>query len=276
MSQFATKGLAAPTPAVRLAGVDKTYGRRAKRVHALAGIDLEVAAGEFVAIIGPVGCGRSTLLRLIADIETPTAGTIEIFGGPARAARLEHDTGLAGSPPGLLWWRTVLQNIALPLELQGVPYADRAQRAEEFALRLGLGDVRDRRPGRLTAESQQRVALARALAGGPRLLLLDEPFAELEEASRERLQQELATIVAQSGAAVVLATDSVAEAVFLADRVVVMSTRPGRVMQVVDVALGSARPDGLRDSPEFFDRMTAVRAALHGARVEQEAGRRDD
>lgn len=267
MSQFETKGLSAPTPAVRVAGVDKAFGRRGRAVQALTGIDLEIAAGEFISLIGPSGCGKSTLMRLIADLDTPSAGTIEVFGKPAKQARLDQDYGIAFQQAGLLPWRTVLQNIALPLELHGVSYAERATRAEELALLVGLGDFRDHRPDQLSGGMQQRVAIARALAEKPRLLLMDEPFGALDEMTRERMQNELARIAHQSGAAVVFVTHSIPEAVFLSDRVVVMSARPGRITDILDIPLGAERPELLREAPEFFERVTAVREALHGAPV---------
>jgi len=267
MSQFATKDVQAPTPAVRVVGVEKTFGRRGKAVKALLDVDLTIAAGEFISLIGPSGCGKSTLMRLIADLDAPTSGTIEVFGKSARQARLDQDYGIAFQQAGLLPWRTVLKNIALPLELHGVPYAERAARAEELALLVGLGEFRDHRPDQLSGGMQQRVAIARALAERPRLLLMDEPFGALDEMTRERMQNELARIAHQSGAAVVFVTHSIPEAVFLADRVVVMSPRPGRITETLDVPLGEERPEGLRESPEFFERVTAVREALHGAPV---------
>lgn len=265
--RFETKQVPDATPAVRAVGVGKTFGRRAKAVDAVAGVDLTIAAGEFVSLIGPSGCGKSTLMRLIADLDAPTAGTLEVFGRSPRTARLEQDYGIAFQQAGLLPWRSVVQNIALPLELHGVPYAERAERAEQLADLVGLADFRDHRPDQLSGGMQQRVAIARALAEKPRLLLMDEPFGALDEMTRERMQAELARIVARTGAAVVFVTHSIPEAVFLSDRVVVMSPRPGRITAEVEVPLGAERAEMLRESPEFFRTVSEVREALHGAPV---------
>jgi len=266
MNRFATRNPPerASVPAVRIAGLDKVFGKRRQEVRALAGVDLEVAAGEFVSLIGPSGCGKSTLMRIIADLEQPSTGTVEVFGKTARQARLDQDYGIAFQQAGLLPWRSVVQNIALPLELHGVAYHERQRRAEELAGLVGLGDFTDHHPDQLSGGMQQRVAIARALAEHPRLLLMDEPFGALDEMTRERMQTELARIAAETGAAVVFVTHSIPEAVYLSDRVVVMSPRPGRITEVLDVPFGDDRPDLLRESPEFFERVTAVREALHG------------
>ncbi len=267
--RFETKEALAAVPAVRAVGVEKTFGKRAKAVGALSGIDLEIAAGEFVSLIGPSGCGKSTLMRLLADLDQPTAGTVEIYGRTPRQARLGQEYGIAFQQAGLLPWRTVVQNIALPLELHGVSYAERAERAQRLAEMVGLADFMDRRPDQLSGGMQQRVAIARALAEQPRLLLMDEPFGALDEMTRERMQGELARIVGQSGAAVVFVTHSIPEAVFLSDRVVVMSPRPGRITAVVDTPFGRDRPETLREEPAFFAKVTEVREALHGVPVER-------
>ncbi|MGN6221964.1 MAG: ABC transporter ATP-binding protein, partial [Microbacterium sp.] len=217
--------------------------------------------------IGPSGCGKSTLLRLIADLDQATTGALEIFGKPARRARADQDYGIAFQQAGLLPWRTVGANIALPLELHGTGKAERAARVAELAELVGLTDFVDRYPDQLSGGMQQRVAIARALAARPKLLLMDEPFGALDEMTRERLQTELTRIAAETAAAVVFVTHSIPEAVFLSDRVVVMSPRPGRITDVIDVGLGDDRSEALRESPEFFDRVTAVREALHGAPV---------
>lgn len=267
--KFETKPVPDAIPAVRAAGVGRTFGKRGKTVDAITGVDLVVEAGEFVSLIGPSGCGKSTLMRLIADLDAPTAGTLEVFGKSPKAARLAQEYGIAFQQAGLLPWRTVVQNIALPLELHGMSYAERAERAEQLAGLVGLADFRDHRPDQLSGGMQQRVAIARALAEHPRLLLMDEPFGALDEMTRERMQGELARIVARSGAAVVFVTHSIPEAVFLSDRVVVMSPRPGRITAEVAVPFGKDRAELLRESPEFFQKVTEVREALHGTPVER-------
>ena len=259
----------AGTDSVLVRGVTKTFATKTGDVSALEAIDLTIAEGEFVALIGPSGCGKSTLLRLIADLDTPTAGTIEVFGKPATRARRDQDYGIAFQQAGLLPWRTVAANIALPLELHGVPAAQRKARVAELAELVGLTDFADRHPDQLSGGMQQRVAIARSLAERPRLLLMDEPFGALDEMTRERMQTELARIAAETGAAVVFVTHSIPEAVFLSDRVVVMSPRPGRITQIIETAFGkdAARDESLREAASFFDRVTAVREALHGVPV---------
>jgi NitT/TauT family transport system ATP-binding protein len=256
-------------PAVKAEAVGKTFRTKGGDVVALTGVDLEVAAGEFVSLIGPSGCGKSTLLRLIADLDEASAGTLEIFGKPARAARLDQDYGIAFQQSGLLPWRSVGGNIALPLELHGVGAAARTARVAELAELVGLTEFVDRYPDQLSGGMQQRVAIARALAEHPRLLLMDEPFGALDEMTREYLQSELARIAVETGAAVVFVTHSIPEAVFLSDRVVVMSPRPGRITEVVVTGLGANRGEALRESPEYFAKVTEVREALHGAPVER-------
>jgi ABC-type nitrate/sulfonate/bicarbonate transport system, ATPase component len=254
-------------PAVRAAAVAKTFPARSGAVQALEGVDLEVAAGEFVSLIGPSGCGKSTLMRLIADLDQPSAGELEVFGKPAKQARLDQDYGIAFQQAGLLPWRSVAANIAVPLEVHGVPAATRKTRVAELAALVGLSDFVDHHPDQLSGGMQQRVAIARALAEGPKLLLMDEPFGALDEMTRERMQTELARIAAETGAAVVFVTHSIPEAVFLSDRVVVMSPRPGRITDVLDIPFGTGRDERLREAPEFFERVTAVREALHGTPV---------
>lgn len=263
----AQAGSAPAQVAVRAAGVGKVFPGKTGDVTALTGVDLEVSAGEFVSLIGPSGCGKSTLLRLIADLDEPTSGVLEIFGKPAHAARLDQDYGIAFQQAGLLPWRTVAANIALPLELHGVGKTDRAARVRELVDLVGLGEFAERHPDELSGGMQQRVAIARALAERPRLLLMDEPFGALDEMTREYLQTELTRIASETGAAVVFVTHSIPEAVFLSDRVVVMSPRPGRITDVLETRLGARRDEALRESPEFFERVTAVREALHGTPV---------
>jgi NitT/TauT family transport system ATP-binding protein len=249
--------------AVSVRGVSRVFPGRDGGVQALDGIDLEVADGEFVSLIGPSGCGKSTLLRLIADLDAPTTGAVEVFGEPAAAARRKHAYGIAFQQAGLLPWRTVRANVSLPLDLHRAPKAQRAARVDELLAIVGLTDFAERYPDELSGGMQQRVAIARALAEQPRLLLMDEPFGALDEMTRERMQTELARIAAESGAAVVLVTHSIPEAVFLSDRIAVMSPRPGRITEVVPVALGRRQED-VREADAFFAAVTAVREALHG------------
>jgi NitT/TauT family transport system ATP-binding protein len=242
------------------------FDTKRRQVQAIRDVDLTVARGEFISIVGPSGCGKSTLLRLVADLDSPTSGSIAVFGKPAREARLGHDYGIAFQQAGLLPWRTVRANIELPLSLHGVGRAARRERADEMLALVGLADFADHFPDQLSGGMQQRVAIARALAERPSLLLMDEPFGALDEMTRERLQSELVRICAETQAAVVFVTHSIPEAVFLSDRVVVMSARPGRIAGIVDVGLGrsGSRDDGLREDEAYFQAVTAVREALHG------------
>ncbi len=255
--------------AVRVDGVTKTFGSRKSEVVALSEVDLTVTAGEFVALIGPSGCGKSTLMRLVADLEKPTSGTLEVFGKSAAQARVDQDYGIAFQQAGLLPWRSVSGNISLPLELHGASRAERKERVGELVEMVGLADFARSRPDQLSGGMQQRVAIARSLAERPRLLLMDEPFGALDEMTRERMQAELARISLETGAAVVFVTHSIPEAVFLADRVVVMSARPGRITDEIVTGIGRdvVRDQKLREDPAFFTKVTEVREALHGAPV---------
>ncbi|BCJ56275.1 sulfonate ABC transporter ATP-binding lipoprotein [Actinoplanes sp. NBRC 14428] len=250
--------------AVSVSGVTQVFNRgRPDEVTALSDVDLTVAAGEFVSLIGPSGCGKSTLLRLIADLLAPTTGTVEVSGKPARQARLEQAYGIAFQQAGLFEWRTVQRNVELPLELRGQSKAERRERAAEMLELVGLADFAGHYPAQLSGGMQQRVAIARALAVHPPLLLMDEPFGALDEMTRERLQTELLAICAQTGTSTVFVTHSIPEAVFLSDRVVVMSPRPGRITGTVGIDL-PARDEAVRQSPDFFSHVTLVRKTLRG------------
>ncbi|MFL6065907.1 MAG: ABC transporter ATP-binding protein [Friedmanniella sp.] len=255
--------------AVRVRALDRVFAaKRGPGVSALQGVDLDVAPGEFVSLIGPSGCGKSTLLRLIADLDTPTSGELEVFGKPAHQARLDQDYGIAFQQAGLLPWRTVEANIELPLKLHGVDRAARRSRVAELIELIGLNEFAGSYPDQLSGGMQQRVAIARALAERPRLLLMDEPFGALDEMTRERMQNELVAICSETGAAVVFVTHSIPEAVFLSDRVVVMSPRPGRIAATVAIRIpGTERDDGLREHETFFRSIAEVREALHGTPV---------
>jgi len=253
--------------AVEVAGVSRVFAaRKGAGVTALDGVSLTVGPGEFVSLIGPSGCGKSTLLRLIADLDTPTAGTIRVFGKPARQARIDQDYGIAFQQAGLLPWRTVAGNIELPLELHGTGKAARRARTAELIEMVGLSEFAGHYPDQLSGGMQQRVAIARSLAESPSLLLMDEPFGALDEMTRERMQNELARICAETSAAVVFVTHSIPEAVFLSHRVVVMSPRPGRIRSVLSVGLGdmTERAEDLREDEGFFHAVSQVRELLHG------------
>jgi len=254
------------TTAVSVTGVGRVFPTRKSSVTALQAVDLTIAPGEFVSLIGPSGCGKSTLLRLIADLDSPTSGTISVFGKTARQARLDHDYGIAFQQAGLLPWRSIADNIALPLEVHKVDRTARKHRVEELLEMVGLTDFAKSYPDQLSGGMQQRVAIARALAESPRLLLMDEPFGALDEITRERMQSELIRITKETGAAVVFVTHSIPEAVFLSDRVVVMSPRPGRIVDIVAAGpeAGGVRDESYRDAAVFSAGISAVRHLLHG------------
>jgi NitT/TauT family transport system ATP-binding protein len=251
-------------PAVVLRAVGKTFNQaRPGAVTALTEIDLTIPPGEFVSLIGPSGCGKSTLMRLVADLEQPTEGTVQVFGKSPHQARLDQDYGIAFQHAGLLPWRTVQANVELPLELHGVGRAERRARAGELLGMVGLAEFGGHHPDQLSGGMQQRVAIARALAEGPRLLLMDEPFGALDEMTRERMQAELVALCLRTGCAVIFVTHSIPEAVYLSNRVAVMSPRPGRISHLIPIDLAERNED-LREEPGFFAAVTAVREALRG------------
>jgi NitT/TauT family transport system ATP-binding protein len=253
----------ARAPAVVVEDVGHVFNPATTRqVIALTDIGLTVAPGEFVSLIGPSGCGKSTLLRLVANLITPTTGSILVNGKSAAQARLDQDYGMAFQQAGLFEWRTVVKNVELPLELKGWDKGRRRQRAMEMLELVKLADFAEHRPWQLSGGMQQRVAIARALAAHPGLLLMDEPFGALDEMTREHMQTELLRICDETGTSVVFVTHSIAEAVYLSERVVVMSPRPGRITDVVGVDLGAERTIDTREDPQFFKKVTEVREAL--------------
>jgi NitT/TauT family transport system ATP-binding protein len=236
---------------------------------ALEDIDLKIEQGEFISLIGPSGCGKSTLLRVIGDLIEPTSGTVTVNGKPARQAREDHDYGIVFQDAVLYNWRTVAKNVALPLELARWDRAKRQRRVEEMLDLVELRGFEDHHPWQLSGGMQQRVSIARALSFDPALLLMDEPFGALDEMTRERLNAELLRIWQASGSTVVFVTHSIAEAVFLSTRVVVMSPRPGRISKVIPVDLPQPRSQTTREDPRFFELATEVREALQlGGHVE--------
>lgn len=250
--------------AVQARGVWKIFNEGlANEVTALQDIDLSVGTGEFVSLIGPSGCGKSTLLRVIADLTSATRGDLTVAGVSPQDARKQQLYGIAFQQAALFEWRTVQRNVELPLELQGWDKKKRAARAMELLDMVQLADFASHRPWELSGGMQQRVAIARSLAVDPPLLLMDEPFGALDEMTRERMQNELLRIRNETGKSIMFVTHSIPEAVYLSDRVVVMSPRPGRITDIVDVQLGERNED-TRESEAFFESVTAVREALRG------------
>jgi NitT/TauT family transport system ATP-binding protein len=254
--------------AVAINGVSKTFKGG---TTALEDIDLDVQPSEFVSLIGPSGCGKSTLLRIIGDLIEPTRGQALVNGKPARRARLDHDYGIVFQDAVLYDWRTVAKNISLPLELAGWDRAKRNERVREMLHLVELTGFEGHHPWQLSGGMQQRVAIARALSFSPSLLLMDEPFGALDEMTRERLNAELLRIWAETGSTIVFVTHSIAEAVFLSTRVVVMSARPGRIAEVIPVDLPQPRTQATREEPRYFELVTRVREALHLGAEERRA-----
>jgi NitT/TauT family transport system ATP-binding protein len=252
------------TAAVQANGVWKIFNEGLpNEVTALEDVTIDVAQGEFISLIGPSGCGKSTLLRCIADLTHATRGDIKVAGMTAGEARQKQQYGMAFQQAALFDWRTVRRNVELPLELQGWDKAKRSARAMELLEMVQLADFATHRPWELSGGMQQRVAIARSLAVDPPLLLMDEPFGALDEMTRERMQNELLRIRKETGKSIIFVTHSIPEAVYLSDRVIVMSPRPGRITHVVPIDLGERNED-TREAEAFFAGVTAVREALRG------------
>lgn len=244
--------------------VGKSYDGSGGQVLALQDINLTIAPGEFIALIGPSGCGKSTLMRLIGDLAQPSTGSIRVKNKTPEQARRDRDYGIVFQAPVLYDWRTVRKNVELPLEVMGRDSRQRRERANAMLELVGLQEFGDAYPWQLSGGMQQRVSIARALAFAPSILLMDEPFGALDEITRERMQAELLRIWggAETDTTVIFVTHSIPEAVFLADRVVVMSPRPGRIEQVVPIDLPRPRDMATREAPRFFELVTQVRESL--------------
>ena len=245
---------------VRLDDVTVRFPSPGAELTAVERLSLEVPAGSLTVVIGPNGCGKSTLLRLIAGLLVPDAGHVRVGGSVPSAG--DGRVGLAFQQPRLVPWRSTLENVALPLELAGVDVSERRDRATEALERVGLGATARLRPRELSGGMAQRAALARALISDPAVLLLDEPFSALDALTRETFDAELQHLWLERRRTVILVTHSVAEAVSLADRVVVMTSRPGRVARLVEVDLPRPRPVDLTGDPRAAALAADVRAAL--------------
>ena len=248
---------------VSLKDVHKEFGKGG--VVALQGIDLEIGEREFISLIGPSGCGKSTLLRIVGDLIQPTSGDVVVNGKSARRAREDRDYGIVFQDAVLFDWRTVAKNIALPLEMLGWDRGRRQERVKEMLRLVELDGFESHHPWQLSGGMQQRVSIARALSFDPPLLLMDEPFGALDEMTRERLNLELLRIWEALGSTIVFVTHSISEAVFLSTRVVVMSPRPGRITDVIEIDLPQPRSVETREHPRFFELVAEVRHKLRGS-----------
>ncbi len=234
----------------------------ANEVTALDGIDLDIAPGEFISLIGPSGCGKSTLLRVVGDLVAPTSGKVAVNGKTSHQARLDRDYGMVFQSATLLEWRRISDNVELPLEVMGVSKDERERRAAEMLRLVQLERFAHHYPWQLSGGMQQRVSIARALTFEPKILLMDEPFGALDEMTRERMQMELLRIWRETDTTVIFVTHSIPEAVFLSTRVVVMSPRPGRVSDIIEIDLPQPRRFETREDQRFFQLLTRVRESL--------------
>ena len=249
--------------AVRFSGVSKIFEGGTSRVVAVADVDLSVREGEFVSVIGPSGCGKTTLLRLAADLSEVTEGEIRVMGKSPREARLDRTCGVVFQSPSLLEWRTVTQNVALPGEIFGDQTV--LDRVGPMVRMVGLRGFERAYPRELSGGMKSRVAIARALTFRPGVLLMDEPFGALDEITRDRMQIELLRIWEETCPAVLFVTHSIPEAILLSDRVIVMSPRPGRIVENLEIAFPRPRASDLRSSVPFFQIEAHLRSQLEEA-----------
>ncbi len=242
---------------VRLRGIGKTFSNG---TVALAGLDLDVRAGEFLSLLGPSGCGKSTVLRMIAGLTKPTGGSIDWAGGAERP-----ELGFVFQDATLMPWTSVFNNVWLPLRVAGVSKAQAAPRIEQALSLVGLSKFRNSYPRELSGGMKMRVSIARALVLRPSILLMDEPFAALDEITRFKLNNDLLQLKAELGTTVVFVTHSVYESVYLSTRIAVFAARPGRIIQTIEVPAPYPRNDEFRHTPLYADCCRTASHALTGA-----------
>jgi NitT/TauT family transport system ATP-binding protein len=260
---LADKEAAAPTAlAVEARRLSLVFETSDGKVEALSNVDLQIEVGDFVSFIGPSGCGKTTLLRIIADLERPTDGTVLVNGVTPEQARLKRHYGYIFQAPALYPWRTIERNVMLPLEVMGVAREERRARAAHYLRLVNLSGFERKFPWQLSGGMQQRVSIARALSFDPALLLMDEPFGALDEIVRDHLNEQLLRLWEETGKTVVFVTHSIPEAVFLSTRIVVMSPRPGRIIDVISCNLPRDRRLEIRETPEFLKIARRVRLGL--------------
>jgi NitT/TauT family transport system ATP-binding protein len=248
--------------AVDVRDVSLTFETSDGRVDALSNVSLQIADGEFVSFIGPSGCGKTTMLRVIADLQQPSAGTLLVNGVSAEQARLERRYGYVFQAPALFPWRTIEKNLKLPLEIMGFSDREQRQRAARYLALVNLTGFERKFPWQLSGGMQQRVSIARALSFDPALLLMDEPFGALDEIVRDHLNEQLLQLWDKTGKTVLFVTHSIPEAVFLSSKIVVMSPRPGRIIDIIDCNFPRDRTLEIRETPEFLRIAQRVRVGL--------------
>ena len=247
---------------VQTKNLDLTFQTNDGPVHALKDVSLDIAQGDFVSFIGPSGCGKTTFLRCIADLETPTDGSISVNGMTPAEARKTRAYGYVFQAAGLYPWRTIGGNIRLPLEIMGYSKSDQAQRVAQTLELVDLVGFEKKFPWQLSGGMQQRASIARALAFDANILLMDEPFGALDEIVRDHLNAQLLALWARTGKTIAFVTHSIPEAVFLSTKIVVMSPRPGRIAQVIESPLPRERPLDIREDKAFLDVAARVRDGL--------------
>lgn len=236
-------------------------------VQALTGVNLDIYKGEFIALLGPSGCGKTTLLRSVADLQEPTEGQIRISGMTPKEVRLQQKFGFVFQQPVLFDWRTVKKNVELPLEIMYYSKEDRSKRADEMLEMVGLTNFANHYPKQLSGGMQQRANIARAFGLRPEILLMDEPFSALDEFTKEKLHEDLLRIWRETKKTVLFVTHNIQEAVYLSDRVCVLSPHPGRLSAVVDIDLPRPRTLDMKDTAHFNELVTKVRNSFEGGSV---------
>jgi NitT/TauT family transport system ATP-binding protein len=242
--------------------ISLTFETADGRVDALCNVSLQIAEGEFVSFIGPSGCGKTTMLRVVADLQKPTSGTLLVNGMTAEDARLARSYGYVFQAPALFPWRTIEKNIKLPLEVMGFPESEQKIRAERYLSMVNLNGFERKFPWQLSGGMQQRVSIARALSFDPAMLLMDEPFGALDEIVRDHLNEQLLQLWKSTEKTVLFVTHSIPEAVFLSTKIVVMSPRPGRIIDIIDCDFPPDRSLEIRETPEFLKIAQRVRNGL--------------
>ncbi|MBU4439584.1 MAG: ABC transporter ATP-binding protein [Acetobacterium sp.] len=253
------------SPEIQFKNVNMAYkGKSGEDIVALNNVSFDIQEGEFISLLGPSGCGKTTSLRIIGDLLQPTSGEVLVRGLSPREIRLQRKYGIVFQSPVLYDWRTVRRNICLPMEIMKFSKKERTARIDKMLELVGLQDFGQKYPYELSGGMQQRVGIARALALDPEILLMDEPFSALDEFTREKLNEDLLNIWSQTKKTVIFVTHNIPEAVFLSDRVVVLSPHPGRVSAIVDINLPRPRENSVRETSEFYDYIVKIRGSFEG------------